>query len=78
MAVFDAIYNALNGKPQKPAAQPNSGGGQAQGDFDADKEILIRNRLAAGLDRYGNPLPKQAKSLPSMQDHADQMHPVKR
>jgi hypothetical protein len=75
MGVFDAIYNALNGKPA-PAKPSGVGSGpqDAQGDFSDAQRILIRNRAAMGLDRYGQPI---KPALPSMRDHADAMHPVK-
>ena len=76
MGVFDAVYNALNGKPQpkKPGGAPGSGPQDAQGDFSDAIRIRNEQNAAMGLDPSGNPI---KKPLPSMHDHANAMHPVK-
>ena len=82
MGIFDAISDALSGKPQASAKPTDSGSGsgpgKGQGDFDEDMQIRARNMRAMGLNSDGSPMakPAPAKPLPSMNDHADKMHPV--
>jgi hypothetical protein len=68
MGVFDAIADALSGKPQKPASSPPSNKViRQQGDEFADLRAARDNEAAAAPVK---------KSLPSMHDHADALHPV--
>lgn len=88
MGVFDAIADALSGKPQSsaPAPAPKA---KVTGDFSDDMDIKRRNNAAMGLDINGDPLPKAAPPKPkasgpqggvydAMAAHADKLHPVKK
>ena len=82
MGIFDQISDALSGKPaarpSQPASTPGSGP-QNTGDDFSDLRRARNNEMARrGLNPDGTPMRKAAAPLPSMNDHADAMHPVKR
>lgn len=89
MGIFDAIGDALSGKPQRGSSPAPAPKAQAQGDFNDDMEIKRQNNARMGLDINGDPLPKAAPPKPkqsspyggvydAMAAHADKMHPVKK
>ena len=74
MAVWDAITNALSGKP--PPSAPAAPPAKAQGDFDDDMRIRANNMRAMGLNPDGSRMAPSPAPLPTMHDHADALHPV--